>query len=200
MRLLSRLPGIFAALALSALFLAAHSVAAQPAYAQQTLTDVEHWEIVTYGESISFNLRASAPAPVVRGALVVQGEHLVDPYRVQIPFAPSQQVELSHSVPVGELRLPAFARLQVQWVLQDEAGNNYNTDPIALNYADNTVPWAWAVQSQGGITVYTDGASPELANAALNTAMNAASQARRKIPNQVDQAAGLLEIAGNRPV
>lgn len=175
MRLLSRLPGLVSALAIVTLL-----AAPSRAHAQETpLTDVEHWEIVTYGEAISFNLRASAPVPLVRGALVVRGEHLADPYRVEVPFAPGQRVELSHSVPVADLRLPAFARLQVQWVFQDEAGSPYATAPVALSYADNTVPWAWAVQTQGGVTVYTDGASPDVANAALSTAVTAAAQTRR---------------------
>ncbi len=36
----------------------------QPAAAQGVLTDVEHWETVSYGDAITFNVRAAAPTEI----------------------------------------------------------------------------------------------------------------------------------------
>lgn len=154
---------------------------ARPAGAQGALPGAEHWEIITYGDAIDFTLRASAPTEVTGARLLISAAHLGEPYVVDVPVTPGAAVEVSQAVPVDALSLPPFAEMQVTWELIDPTGALYSTGPIPVTYLDNSVPWAWARQSEGGITVYTDGTDPLVASTALEVAAQSLAQARRAL-------------------
>lgn len=153
----------------------------QPAAAQGVLTDVEHWETVSYGDAITFNVRAAAPTEIAAARLIVSARHLSEPHVADVPVAPGTAVELAQTVPVDALALPPFASLEVTWEFVDTAGVLYTTRPITVLYLDNSLPWAWARQTEGEITVYTDGTDPLVASIALEIAADALGSARHAL-------------------
>lgn len=167
----------------AALIAAAVLFAAVPTASAQDilLTDVEHWEIVTYGEGISFNIRTTLPAPPTSARVIVSAAHLDTPYSVEVPTGPDSRIDLAHGISIDELNLPPFAQLSAVWEFQDAAGSTYRTEAFAIRYLDNAVPWAWAEETSGVVTVYTDGSDPRISSAAMDLATSALNSARRTL-------------------
>src|SRR5690606_25634304 len=153
----------------------------QPAAAQSILTGVEHWEIVSYGDAITFNVRATAPTEIAAARLIVSARHLGEPYVADVPVAPGAAVELARTVPVEALALPPFASLELTWEFVDAAGARDAAGPIPVLYLDTGLPWAWARQTEGEIIVYTDGTDPLVASTALEIAADSLGRARRAL-------------------
>lgn len=161
------LPALLVSLSLA--LAPAAGVSAQEPEALQTQQSVS----IIYGDSLTFNIQASAEVPLTGARLTVQVAHREEVYSEAVPLTPGIFVELSHTIPVTALDLPPFAEFTYYWDFQDENGGQYRTDPETLRYEDTGVPWEWVVASRGNVFVHTDGQDETVSRVALEVAIAA---------------------------
>lgn len=136
---------------------------------------------IRYGETLVFDLSASPPSPIVTAQLAVLLDGQRAPHIEGLPLTENAVVNLTAEVPVQDLDLPPVAGLTYWWELIDRAGQRYRTSPQYVRYHDTIVPWSWEVYRAGDITVYSDGTSHAVVEAAHSLAASAQAQASRML-------------------
>ncbi len=158
------------------------AILARPVAAQQiALTSAEMSVAFTYGNSVVFEVKASAESMLTSARLTVQIDSRDSLYSEVVPITHGTTVEIAHTVVVSNLDLPPFAGVSYYWDFQDGAGQQYRTDTQHFRYEDTSVPWTWTIVSQGNILVYTDGQDETVSRAALDVARSAVTQTEQML-------------------
>lgn len=148
---------------------------------QSGLLDIEQDVMIKYGESLIFDVRATAASPLTGARLTIRFENR-DIYTQSVPV-PSQDttITLRKIIPTNDIQAPPFGELVYYWDFQDNLGVEYRSPEQTLYYEDTSVPWTWAVARQDNILVYTDGTDATVSQAALSIAAAALTDIDRTL-------------------
>lgn len=126
-----------------------------------------------YGESLTFDVRATAPGTLQGARLTVWISNRESIFSQAVSIQPGTTVSASHTMTVEALRLPPFARISYFWDFQDTSNNLYRSVEQTLLYEDTRVPWQWEPVRQGRITINTNGLDQIASSTALEIATSA---------------------------
>jgi hypothetical protein len=156
-------------------------------HAQATPLEVEQTVIAVYGSSLTFNVRATAPAPLVGSRLIIQIQNREAQSVFAVPINTSGTlITASQIVPISDLNLPPAATLTYYWQFEDATGAMYEGSPAVSRYADNQVPWEWVSQQQENLVVFTDGTDPATGQVVLEISASALSSASQMLGHSLD--------------
>ncbi len=148
---------------------------------QSELLDIKQDVMIKYGESLIFDVSATAASPLTGARLAIQFNNR-DIYTQSVPVsAQGITITLQKVVPIGDIQAPPFGELTYHWDFQDTQGTEYRSPEQTLYYEDTSVPWTWSVARQDNILVYTDGTDEMVSQAALSIAASALSNIDRKL-------------------
>lgn len=126
-----------------------------------------------YGESLTFEVRATAPGTLQSARLTVRVANRESIFSEAVSIQPGTTISAFHTMTVEALRLPPVARISYFWDFQDANSNLYRSDEQMLLYEDTYVSWRWERVSQGRITVNTDGRDQIASSTAVEIATGA---------------------------
>jgi hypothetical protein len=127
-----------------------------------TIQVIARGERIVYTERIMFSLEIASPSPLVSAEIAISLGNEPTEITVSVPVVEVLEEKFNHSVPVSDLRLPPFARIQYHWNFVLADGTIASTDNSSFFYLDTSVPWQWKEARQGNIVVYSDGRDSDL--------------------------------------
>lgn len=160
----SRARQVIALLALVSCCFAARALNAR---ADQAIRVVDTTYDVQFSKSIAFGLEVEAQNQINEVTLYYRrvGEGLT--VKVPIPITPGQN-SFSHTWELEPGEVPVGARIEYDWRIVDEAGNELRTSPVALDYDDDR--FAWEAAEEGNVIVFWYGSREEEARRLLGYA------------------------------
>ncbi len=128
------------------------TIAVNPAQAQTQIVAEVPAADYSFGQHITFHLRANAPAAIAQVNLLFEIQGQPGTIVVPVPFesAPEVRIDYAHSL-VG-LNIPPFATVTYWWEIRDETGGQQITAKDLLYYADNRYEWQNRRDEHKGIT------------------------------------------------
>jgi hypothetical protein len=150
-----------------------------PVAGAQAPFDVHSEASYTFGQTMTFTLRAKAPEDVTAVTLFFTAPQLDSTYVVEIDLAPTRAVNVRHEVPLSQVQFSPFTTVTYWWRLTvgDEA---FDVAPATLDYRDDRFEW----QSLSGpqATVHWTGDQVELGQIALDVVARAWPRLAAVIP------------------
>jgi hypothetical protein len=144
----------------------------------QSNTDIQVAQSASfvYGESLTFEVTATAATVLDSALLTVKIANREDVYSEAVPVSSGSVVSATRTVTVEALRLTPFARLAYFWNFHDQNGNQYRSPEQPLLYEDTSVPWTWKRTNRGHITINTNDRDQTVETTALEIATAALAE------------------------
>lgn len=157
------------------------AILAQPrtAQGQESLT-LSPSATLRFGEGLRFGLRADGAGEVTAMTLFLQPEGSSNVYRADVPFQPSDTLEVAVDVPASAIGLRPYQRVSYGWELQTTNGA-HRVAPEMLAYADDRFTWQ-ALQQDGLAAYWTGAEGPFLGEQVLEAARAALDEAGPLLP------------------
>jgi hypothetical protein len=137
----------------------------------------------SFGQHITFHLRATAPTDITQVNLFLRIEGQSDTMAVPVVFEPSPQVQVDYPFSLVEHSVPPFANISYWWEIRDANGAQQRTEEKQLFYADNRYEWQPLVERRGGVSweVYWVQGDVVFGQTAVNVAAKALDEIYREL-------------------
>jgi hypothetical protein len=137
----------------------------------------------SFGQHITFHLKATAPAQITQVNLFLRFQGGSDTVAVPIVFEPGLQVQVDYPFSLVEYSVPPFVNVTYWWEIRDASGGQLLTEEEQLFYADNRYDWQPLLAEQGGVSweVYWVQGDIVFGQTALNVAVKALDEIHREL-------------------
>ncbi len=151
----------------------------RPARAQSGITVQESQVTYSFGQQITFELRATAPAEITTVTLRYRVAGEPRTLVRTLAFTPGREVVATHVEELRTVHIPPFARITYWWEVGDAAGGRLTTPPQEFLYADNR--FAWQALAGPGVQVHWVEGDAAFGQAALDVATQALTEINREL-------------------
>jgi hypothetical protein len=137
----------------------------------------------SFGQHITFHLKATAPAQITQVNLFLRLQGRSDTVAVPVVFEPGPQVQVDYPFSLVEHSVPPFVNITYWWEIRDASGAQLLTEEEQLFYADNRYDWQPLLAEQGGVSweVYWVQGDIVFGQTALNVAVKALDEVYRDL-------------------
>lgn len=137
----------------------------------------------SFGQHITFHLRATAPTDITQVNLFLRIQGRSDTVAVPVLFEPNPQIQVDYPLSLVEQSIPPFANISYWWEVRDASGAQQLTEEKQLFYADNRYEWQPLVERRGGVSweVYWVRGDVVFGQAAVNVAAKALDEIYREL-------------------
>lgn len=143
----------------------------------------------SFGEELSFTLRAHASADITRVTLFMRAHDDDRTFSGLAQFALGHRVEATYRFDPALRALSAFTPLEYWWEVVDSTGATTRSEPGVFVYTDNRFEWKSLDSGDGRLSVHWYDGETELGQAALDAAISGYASARNLLPGaQLDHA------------
>lgn len=140
----------------------------------------------TYGQVMRFRLQAGNLGDVRRVTLYFRPHTAVDPYAVDIPVQPGEELDVSYALDLTQTRLPPFSTVAYWWELERADGATLRVPERSISYVDDQFSWQWLTKADpdggGLITVQWTGDDPEMGDRAFAIVLDALDRLSPYVP------------------
>jgi hypothetical protein len=130
----------------------APTIVIYPAQAQAPIVAEVPAADYSFGQHITFHLRASAPAAITEVNLLFEVQGQPGTTIVPVPFESASEIHIDYAHSLVGRNVPPFATITYWWELRAENGAQQLTAKELLYYADNRYEWQSRRDEQKGIT------------------------------------------------
>lgn len=172
-----RIVAVVAALCLSAI------VSIRPAAAQTDVVIEVPPAEYSFGQHITFHLKATAPKLITEVNLFFRIQGQMGTTAVPISIEPGHRVNVDHPYSLVTHYVPPFATITYWWAIHDEAGAQHLSEEQVLYYADNRYHWRFIEDQRNGISwgVYWVQGDVVFGQTALNVAVQTLDEIYREL-------------------
>jgi len=159
------------------------TLAVNPARAQSDIVVESSTADYSFGQRVTFRLKASSVDPINKVNLFFSVQGLKDDTAVPISLEPSPHITLDYAQSLMEQNVPPFATITYWWELYDTAGRYKESEKNDLYYADNRYDWNRIQAQREGINwdVYWVQGDVSFGQAALNVAVKSLNDIEREL-------------------
>jgi hypothetical protein len=119
----------------------------------------------TFGQTMTFSLRAKSELPITAATLYFNTERMDSTFSVPFDVAAEREVVLVHEVSLTQVQLDPFATIRYWWEVES-GGDTYMVAEQSFEYIDDRFDWHQLVR--GDTAVYWTGAAANLGQVALD--------------------------------
>ncbi len=172
-----KVPAIGALLAF--LLVTGISPAARPTLAAGEIQIVSNQHQASFPSEITFSLTARGNEDITRITLLygLVGEIITT--RVPLKFEPRPEVSVEHKWNLRLNYIPPGVEVRYRWLVEDEAGNELQTEPVSFVYEDDHHSWRELFSDQLILRWYEGG--DDFGESLFETATEAEENLRREI-------------------
>lgn len=141
---------------------------------------------VVFAERITFHLEVKAQSPIEQVTLFYQrvGEGVT--VKVPISVDPGD-IAFTYEWELKPGDVPVGQRIEYEWLIVDDAGDDLNTSPIELEYQDDR--FTWKTLEEGDVVLFWYGADKEQAERLLGYATASLTRLQDEMGVALDQPA-----------
>ncbi|MCB8982508.1 MAG: hypothetical protein H6659_01645 [Ardenticatenaceae bacterium] len=124
-----------------------------------------------FGQAMTFHLQGSGETAVTEATLFFQAPEFDNTFVATVPVVPAaagdgRQLDLTHRVDLGQVRLAPFTTVTYWWVLKTAAGETITLPSQQIRYQDDQ--FLWQELTQGNVQVHWTGDDLALGQLALD--------------------------------
>jgi hypothetical protein len=136
----------------------------------------------SFGQALHLSLEAKAASPVRKATLFLSAPEFANTLTADVDFPIDREIALTHVVDLKQLRLAPFTTVTYWWMIEDEDGNELETEPQTVEYVDDQ--FAWREIERDGVQVFWTGDEPAVGQGALDAVVNALPEIRAIMPSE----------------
>ncbi len=177
----------FMALAFTILLLVSVS---RSALAQEEITVVSNTYESLFAEEILFRLEARSESEIEKIVLLyrIADEEVTN--RGYPDFTPAREVATEYVMDVQRGEITPFSEIEYFWRIEDDGGNELDTEPVSFLYEDDR--FQWESLTQGKVTLYWYDADRAFAQRLLDVALESLARLEEEVGVELEEPVKLV--------
>lgn len=151
----------------------------RPAQAQDGAFQAESDATYTFGQGMTFSLRAKSDEPIEGVSLFFNTPGMDSTYTTDLAVDPAQEIALQHELALTQVQLAPFTTVRYWWRVVTPGGS-FQVEEQTLDYVDDRFQWHRAVRDD--VAVHWTGDDPALGQAAMDVVAGAQQRLQAIVP------------------